>query len=282
MSASISKFQPIYETIENEGASLKVWHQGNGLLVILIPGGGGTGESFNESMPNLSQHYKVVTYDRRGNGQSTVAKPRILNPMESARDVIAIIKALGYATASLFGTSSGGLVALQLAQSYPEYVESIVVHEVPITSILPEENIKRVDSGYVVFQTYMEKGAEAALQLFRSSITGKPVEPSPSNVFETVQPAPHRLDYFFRYEFIIFITYTPNLRLIRDCGIPIATVQGLESRGVFHARSAEVQSEILKCLHVVWPGGHSVYQTQPEVFSEKLHKTLQTLQGKAE
>ena len=161
-------FEPTYSSVHNEGAVLNVWSQGNGPLLILIPGGGGTGEVFNKSIPVLSKFYNVVAYDRRGNGQSIVEKPRILNPMESARDVVAIIKAMGSTKASLFGTSSGGIFALQLAQSYPEYVETVVVHEIPIVSILPEEHIKRVDSGYEVFQTYLEKGAEAALRVFQS------------------------------------------------------------------------------------------------------------------
>lgn len=270
-------FQPVYETVETEGAALKVWHQGNGPLLILIQGGGGTGEGFNAAFPGLCKHYKVATYDRRGNGQSTVANPRILNPMESARDIVAIIKALNYTGASLFGTSSGGIFALQLAQSYPEYVTSLVLHEVPIVSILPEESIKRVDSGYAVYDTYMANGAEAALRKFRASVSGKPEEQVDPEVLERERDTPHRLEYFFRYEFLIFMTYTPNLDLVRASGVPIATVEGVESKGMFHATSARVQSEILKCMHVVWSGAHAPFAENPELFSRELHRTLDAL-----
>ena len=271
-------FQPTYLSVRNEGAVLRVWYQGNGPLLILIPGGGGTGEGFNKSIPFLSKFYRVVAYDRRGNGQSTVEKPRILNPMESARDIVAIIKAMGSAKASLFGTSSGGIFALQVAQSYPEYVETIVVHEIPIVSILPEEHIKRVDSGYEVFQTYLEKGAEAALRVFRASVSGKPIEPTPDVAVDPNAP-PHRLEYFFRYEFIMFMTYTPNLSLVKAFGVPVATVEGVGSKGVFHAISAQVQSEIMGCRHVVWSGAHAPFLEDQEVFAEDLRKTLQTLQA---
>ena len=280
---NVPGFKPVYQIVETEGASLKIWHQGVGLLLILIQGGGGNGDAFNEAIPSLSQHYKVATYDRRGNGESIVTTPRMLNPMESARDVVAIIKFLGYRKASLFGTSSGGLIALQLAMSFPEYIDSMVVHEVPITSIMPEESIARVDSGYAVFQTYLDQGAEAALRQFRSSITGQPAELSPLDAANIQQGAPpHRLDYFFRYEFLIFIIYTPNLSQVRASGIPIATVEGVESNGVFHATSAQVQSRILKCRHVVWPGGHVVFVSHPELFAEAIHKTLQVLQHQRE
>lgn len=267
---------PMYENVENEDASLKIWHQGEGPLLVLIQGGGGDGARFNEAFPSLSQHYKVCTYDRRGNGQSKVAKPRMLNPMESARDVTAIIKSLGYAKASLFGTSSGGIIALQVAQSYPEFVDRIVVHEIPILSILPEESIKRVDSAYDVYQTYLEHGAEAALVQFRAAVSGKPAE-SVIKMSAPKSPQPHRLDYFFRYEFLVFHIYTPNLTLVRASGVPIATVEGLESKGVFHATSAQVQSEILGCTHVIWPGAHAIFVSDPGMFAGELHKTLEIL-----
>ncbi|MCJ1301137.1 hypothetical protein MMC08_003936 [Hypocenomyce scalaris] len=275
-SNTVPGFKPIYETVENEGASLKVWHQGQGPLLILIQGGGGDGARFNEAFSSLTYHYKVCTYDRRGNGQSTVAKPRILNPMESARDVTAIIRALGYSKAALFGTSSGGIIALQVAESYPEFVDRIVVHEIPILSILPEESIRKVDAGYAVYQTYLEHGAEAALVQFRSGVTGKPAEPVPATD-SSKAPQPHRLDYFFRYEFIVFHIYTPNLTRIRASDVFIATVEGVESKGVFHAKSAQVQSEILGCTHVTWPGAHAPFVTDPEMFAEELHKTLEIL-----
>ena len=276
-------FQPTYLTVENEGALLKVWHQGAGPLLILIQGGGGDGGRFNDSIPALSTNYCVSTYDRRGNGQSTVVNPAKLNPMESARDVIAIIKALGHSKASLFGTSSGGLIALQLVASYPEYVDACVIHEIPIISILPEENIRRTDSAYAVIQTYEKKGAEAALAQFRAKVWEKPTGPTSSTNQGRVElaeeqlkksQAPHKLDFFFKYEFLVFHIYTPNLNQCRATGVPIATVEGVESKGVFHAKSAQIQSEILNCRHVVWPGAHAPFMTHPEVFAEELHKTL--------
>ena len=219
---------------------------------------------------------KSVPMTAGGNGQSTVAKPRMLNPMESARDVTAIIKGRGYKKAALFGTSSGGIIALQVAESYPEFVDRIVIHEIPIVSLLPEESIRKVDAGYNVYQAYLEYGAETALAQFRSSVAGKPVEPV-SEIAVAKAPEPHRLDFFFRYEFLVFHIYTPNMHQIRISGVPIATVEGEESKGVFHATSAQVQSEILRCTHVIWPGAHAPFVTDPTMFAEELHKTLEIL-----
>ena len=165
-------FQPTYLKVANEGANLHVWHQGIGPLLILIQGGGGDGARFNAAMPSLSKHYTTVSYDRRGNGESTVTRPSPLNPVQSARDVVAIIKALGFNKASVFGTSSGGFIALQLAASYPEYLEHTLVHEEPTLALLTSEKTDRMDEAYVVYETFREKRAEAALQVFRASGAG--------------------------------------------------------------------------------------------------------------
>ena len=284
MSCSTSPaFQPVYLTVENEGSSLKVWHQGSGPLLVLIQGGGGDGGRFDGSIPSLSTNYNVATYDRRGNGQSTVTKPGTLNPWQSARDVVAIIKALGYSKANLFGTSSGGLIALQVVASYPEHVNTCVIHEIPIITILPNDHIWRIDNAYLVMQTYEENGAEAALAKFRAGLSEKLISVRGKERIETTeQPsktmeAPHKLDYFFKYEFLVFHVYTPSLSQCRASGVPIATVEGEESKGVFHATSAQIQSEILGCSHVVWPGAHAPFMTMPEVFAERLHETISTL-----
>lgn len=268
-------FQPKYLLVHNEGAVLRTWYQGNGPLLILIPGDGGTGDGFNKSITSLSRFYKVVAYDRRGNGESTVKKPRVLNPIESARDIVAIIKAMEYKRALLFGTGSGGILALQVAQSYPDHVDGIVIHEVPIASILPGEHVGRVCSGYRVFEVYLERGAKAALQAFRASVSGKDLELVAGD--GALDFTPHHLDYFFKHEFLIFITYTPNLQLVRASRVPIATAEGLENKGSFHAVSARVQSDILGCPHVVWSGAHEPFVEDPEQFANDLHKTLQQL-----
>lgn len=105
-----------------------------------------------------------------------------------------------------------------------------------------------------MYQTYLECRAEAALVQFRSLVTGKPVEPAPATAAANA-PQLHRLDFFFRYEFLVFHIYTPNLSQVRASGVSIATVERVESKVVFHATSAKVQSEILDSTYVIWPGG---------------------------
>jgi pimeloyl-ACP methyl ester carboxylesterase len=135
-SSTDTTFDLIYKTVENEKAYLKVWYQGTGPALILILGGGGDGGRFNEAIPGSNEQNTTVTYDRRGKAGSKVANPGPLYPIESARDVVEIIKVPESSKASIFGASSGVIIAFQVAASYPEYVEHVVIHEAPTVSLI--------------------------------------------------------------------------------------------------------------------------------------------------
>ena len=74
--------------------------------------------------------FTVVTYDRRGNGRS----PRpagwlTTSPEEQADDAAALLDVLGLAPAAVFGTSSGGVFALEMVIRHPRSVLGAVLHE---------------------------------------------------------------------------------------------------------------------------------------------------------
>ena len=94
-------FYPNYKTVVNEGAYLKYGIKDPAPLLILILGGGCDGSRFNKAIPSLSEHYTSMAYDHRGNVSSRVVYPGPLNPIQSACDVVAIIKALGFSKTSI-------------------------------------------------------------------------------------------------------------------------------------------------------------------------------------
>lgn len=69
---------------------------------------------------------------------STCKVDRILSPIQQARDVAAIIEALGYAKSIVFGSSLGGIIAFQFAIDFAEMVDHLICHEAPTFSLLPD------------------------------------------------------------------------------------------------------------------------------------------------
>jgi 3-oxoadipate enol-lactonase len=74
----------------------------------------------------LSARRRVIAYDNRGSGESTVtAGPYTTRRL--AADGVALLDALGIERADVFGMSLGGMIAQELAIGWPERVRRLVL-----------------------------------------------------------------------------------------------------------------------------------------------------------
>jgi 3-oxoadipate enol-lactonase len=74
----------------------------------------------------LSQHYKVITFDNRGVGRTD--KPDIPYSIEMmAQDTTALLSTLSIRKAHVLGVSMGGRIALELTLRYPNVVNRLVL-----------------------------------------------------------------------------------------------------------------------------------------------------------
>ena len=91
----------------------------------------------------FAQHYRVVTVDQRGHGQSF--KPATGYSIEvMAEDLYQLLHQLGVERVHLGGASMGGMVSLQFALAHPDMVRSLVlVDSYPHTPRVIHEAIER-------------------------------------------------------------------------------------------------------------------------------------------
>jgi pimeloyl-ACP methyl ester carboxylesterase len=110
-----------------EGGARLYWEtSGAGSPLLLIQGLGYSAEMWYRLIPALEQKHEVVRYDGRGIGRSDVPPgPYPVDVM--AADAIAILDAAGIDTAHVLGVSLGGVVAQEVALSYPERVRSLLL-----------------------------------------------------------------------------------------------------------------------------------------------------------
>ena len=104
---------------------------GAGPVIILIDGAlcsRGIGPSMAMSRMLVSQGFRVARFDRRGRGESGTVAPYDVE--REIDDIAAIVQQLG-GKASLWGMSSGGILAL-LAGSRLPGVQRIAVYEAPV------------------------------------------------------------------------------------------------------------------------------------------------------
>lgn len=74
----------------------------------------------------FTQHFRVLRYDTRGHGKSLVTKgPYSIE--QNARDVVALLDALGIQRAAFCGLSMGGLIGQWLAINVPDRLSKVVL-----------------------------------------------------------------------------------------------------------------------------------------------------------
>jgi pimeloyl-ACP methyl ester carboxylesterase len=100
---------------------------GRGAAVILVHAATGSSRVWEYQRPAFAARgFRVITYDRRGFGRSTVdaSGPQ---PGAGADDLRGLLDYLHIERAHLVGTAAGGFVAWDFALSFPERVRSLVV-----------------------------------------------------------------------------------------------------------------------------------------------------------
>ncbi|MBE1462701.1 alpha/beta fold hydrolase [Kibdelosporangium phytohabitans] len=103
---------------------------GRGKPVVLLGGWPHTWWEFHKVMPPLAEHYQVVVVDIRGMNLS--AKPESgYDKKTMARDVLELVRHLGFERVDLVGHDIGAMVAFSFAANHPEAVGKLVLVDVP-------------------------------------------------------------------------------------------------------------------------------------------------------
>ena len=232
----------------------------------------------------------VVTYDPRGSERSTKTDPETsTSPDEHADDLHRVIQAIGGAPVDLFASSGGAVNALALVSKHPEDVRTLVAHEPPLASILPDREaamatIRAIDA------TYQRSGWGAGMAHFiavtshqgpfTAEIAGQPA-PDPAMFGLPTGDDGKRTDPLLGQNLIPSSSYEPDIEALRAASTRIIIAAGEESGGQLASRAAFAVAERLGTEAVIFPSGHGGFlggeygQTgQPDAFAAKLREVL--------
>jgi aminoacrylate hydrolase len=99
---------------------------GAGPPLMLVSGLSGLKSSWAAQVPRLAPHFRVVTHDHRGTGQS--ARSAIAYSVEQmARDVLGLMDGLGLERADMVGHSTGGVIAQWIALNAPDRIRRVIL-----------------------------------------------------------------------------------------------------------------------------------------------------------
>ena len=112
----------------DDGTGLEVRETGHGPAVLLVHGFGGAKEDFADHLEALGAHFRVVTFDHRGHGESDAPSDAAAYSIDRlAADVVAVADALGIDRFRLLGHSMGGMVAQRVVRFHAPRVEALVL-----------------------------------------------------------------------------------------------------------------------------------------------------------
>jgi pimeloyl-ACP methyl ester carboxylesterase len=116
-----------------DGTMIAFEQSGKGPAVILVDGAlcyRGFGP-MGSLAPLLTPHFTVITYDRRGRGESADTQPYAVE--REVEDIEALINAVG-GSAFLYGISSGAALALEATLAPDSKVRKLAMYEAPYDS----------------------------------------------------------------------------------------------------------------------------------------------------
>jgi len=107
-------------------------------VAVLVHGSWADHTAWEQVVPGLAQSFRVLTYDRRGHGQSE-SIPGQGTRQEDETDLAGLLEALNLAPAHVSGNSFGASIVLGMASTRPELCRSLIVHEPPLSGVIADD-----------------------------------------------------------------------------------------------------------------------------------------------
>jgi pimeloyl-ACP methyl ester carboxylesterase len=256
------------------GARLHYEVRGSGPALLLIPGGAADSAGFAPLATALADRYTVVTYDPRGLGRSTLdGPPEDIAVAVQADDAHRLLAAVGTESAHVFAGSGGGMTGLCLLTGYPEQVRTLVAHEPPITTLLPDHEQFRAE-GEQLYEIWRTQGIDAALPRFLAGAQldgGEEAGAEPDPQILAMKP---NFGFFLGYMMRELGAFQADIPALRATSSRVVVAGGMESKGQPAHRAATALADTLGLPLVDFPGDHMAGATDPAGFANRLHEVL--------
>ena len=242
--------------------------------------------------PTLSGYFAdrtIITYDPRGSERSTAHDPAAaITPDIKARDLHAIVEAVG-GPVDVFASSGGAVDALAWVAKYPNDVRTVVAHEPPLASIVPDRE-HALAVCRAMNATYERSGWGAGMAHFiqvvghRGPFSAEDVTvppPDPAAFGMPTEDDGSRTDLMLAHNVLWLVSFEPDFDALRAAPTRIVIAVGQKSDGELAHRGGVAAAERLGQEPTEFPGDHGGFlggeygQTgEPEAFAAKLREVL--------
>ncbi|RDI46760.1 alpha/beta fold hydrolase [Nocardia mexicana] len=263
---------------------LRLYHErrGTGPALVLVHGGTVDGGFYDEVADLLADEFTVVTYDRRGNSRSPAPRHRGTDIPQQSADLAALIDTLGVAPATVWASSVGAVIALDLLCRRPDLVRTLIVHEPPLFSALdgPERVIRQLSDDTAA--AIRQGGLSGALEAHARQELGA--------AFDRLSPKRRQrmfgnAEVFFTVELPGFLASMPDAAILaerlRGTRVPVFAAAASDSAdGLLRTTAQWVADHAGNTLREL-PGGHLPHVSEP-VATAELIRSLATSRRNSE
>ncbi|MDQ6683220.1 MAG: alpha/beta hydrolase [Chloroflexota bacterium] len=241
----------------------------------------------------LATHFPdrtIITYDPRGADRSSKDDPTApSNPEMHADDLHRIIGEVG-GLVDMFASSGGAVNALALVAKHPQDVRTLVAHEPPLASLLPDRD-GAMAAVRAIQSSYQTRGWGAGMAHFLAVTSHRGEfpddfadQPGPDPAAFGMPPDDDgsRTDVMLAQNLIGTTHYEPDFDALRAASTRIVIGAGAESEGEMANRGAlavadrlGMEAEIFPSHHGGFLGGEYGWGGKPEAFAVKLRDVLE-------
>ncbi|HLY26977.1 MAG TPA: alpha/beta fold hydrolase [Aggregatilineales bacterium] len=240
--------------------SLHYTERGQGTVVVFLHGYPLNSTIWQTEQDSLSDHYRVITPDLRGHGESPA--PEGIYEMESlAQDVITLLDSLEVDKAAIMGHSMGGYVTLALWRLIPERFLALGMISSQAGPDSPEGREGRYKSAENVFM----EGSKAAEQSMLPKMFAAGLPPE-SSIVEQVRTMILNTRPSGMIGVLKGMAARPDSRpLMREITVPVLLLSGDKDQLIPLQRSVDM-AELIEgaTLATIENAGHLAMLEQPQ------------------
>jgi pimeloyl-ACP methyl ester carboxylesterase len=253
------------------GARLYYEIRASGPLLVMVPGASGVADSFRPVAEHLAEHYTVLIYDRRGFSRSRLEGEQDYEHrlQTDADDVRHLIAHVSDEPATVFGASSGAIVALTALTHHPSVVGTLVPFEPPVMRLLPDGQ-QWIDFFTELYGQFRRSDVEPALTRFRE-------RSFPASDLQIMAHAPRNdanTAYWFEHELRQYPRVELDFDALAAYADRIVPASGRDGIGYpCHDATIELGARLDRPV-IELPGGHVGFLARPATFARDLVHAL--------
>jgi 3-oxoadipate enol-lactonase len=257
--------------VQVNGITISYEDSGTGQVIIFIHGFPFNKSTWQPQIEFLKKSYRVIAYDIRGFGKSSLGD-EVISIDLFATDLVKFMDALNIEKATVCGLSMGGYILMNAVSRFPERFDAIILSDTQCIADSEESKEKR----YQTINQVEAKGLDEFAEAFVKNIfTKKSLEvkkdiveevkniilkTSPKTITETLKALAQRRE---------------SCNLLKTVPVPALIICGKDDT-VTPLSQSELMFNTMPnaTLHSIDDAGHMSNLEQPEIFNEHINNFL--------